>query len=431
MLNSERYKFIPLMGSVELGQKKEIEASTKIIETPTGEYLMEICEECITNCKYCYGKDRFIPKRGYLSLEIICSRLDWLEKFTNIKEITILGGEALLNPDFKQIIKEIQRRGYHPTVITSGVTNPKIPYQSENLQYLLDEYANGDASIELSYHHGRNEKVYHQILEFALVSAKSRQSKLKEKSPDNLAKRNIFSSTILLDRNMGENQEKFSALFAQIIGLMDRKLDEVVTMPDNKVATFKDFIDLQFEKIKKHYAPASDSTIFSTTLTFVNNYDDVSTSFHFRFRGVDEISIGIDEGGTYKKSVVRPQGSAEMVVKCPSKDSSIGSDGLIHLEAALVRYDGHITFTNPTCIGMTHGLVDIYDPNINTIEDLRSRIAGRLRQIKKTVAYANRVSKFKNRPSNCHDTEAIKGCTGCPLDVGCNNCINQTPPHLL
>ncbi|MFW6383665.1 MAG: radical SAM protein [Nanoarchaeota archaeon] len=78
---------------------------------------VNITYDCNRNCNHCYVKD-FLNKNENMSLKDFCSLLDWLEN-NGIKSINITGGEPTQHPDFKNIIKLANNRGFHVNLFSN------------------------------------------------------------------------------------------------------------------------------------------------------------------------------------------------------------------------------------------------------------------------------------------------------------------------
>lgn len=141
---------------------------------------IEVGGRCFTNCDYCYIKNRAIPMGKMLTVEQLVPRLDWLQKFTDINEITLLGGEVLLNPDFPKIVEEIRRRGLYVNVITSGVYNRKEPIHRANADYLIEQYSKGGVGVVLSYQPNRNERAFSELFQRLRGAINKRRASIGE-----------------------------------------------------------------------------------------------------------------------------------------------------------------------------------------------------------------------------------------------------------
>lgn len=401
-------------------------AEKKILTIQSGDILIEICDNCVTGCEYCYGKDRFLPKGSFLDFKTIKRRLDWIQKFVDIKDITVLGGEAILSPVLIQVIKEIQKRGIHPTIITSGVYNPNNPEHQRNVEFMLEEYGMGDISIEMSYHYGHNEKFYEQLLSKIRGLMLKRHENLLKKSPDDLDKRKYLYSTITLDRKLISNSEKHFRIYEHIVKMMDRNLEAKVDN-EGKPTTLRELIDENYQKLKRHFAINGQSKYFSWQMTFALSLGESKFVYGFRFRGVDEITYSIDSSGKLTRHIVQPAGGDDNPIKCPGMSSSIDEDGDVSLQSAVIKTNGDVFYTMPVCIGVNHGLVNIDDPRSQSVGFVRESIRGRLMQIKRNITLSNRISAFEGRPGRCKDA---KVCGGCPLDKACGICTVQKPPEV-
>lgn len=91
---------------------------------------LELTMQCHTNCIYCYA-NRNIPHSPTLSTSRIIELIHEAES-NNVKNFDINGGEVMLHPDIKTILKELVVCGFSPLVST------KIPLTRSELDFLRD-----------------------------------------------------------------------------------------------------------------------------------------------------------------------------------------------------------------------------------------------------------------------------------------------------
>ena len=78
---------------------------------------------CNQHCDYCFTADYLDGaggQRGFLSLDAIDARLDFLDR-SGIDQVRLLGGEPTLHPQFAEIIARAASRNKHIVVFTNGL----------------------------------------------------------------------------------------------------------------------------------------------------------------------------------------------------------------------------------------------------------------------------------------------------------------------
>lgn len=81
---------------------------------------LELTYRCNERCTHCYIEDFHDDKTRILKLE------DWQKILTELRQagtlyIILMGGEAMLNPHFYQILKSSANLGFHTSMITNGI----------------------------------------------------------------------------------------------------------------------------------------------------------------------------------------------------------------------------------------------------------------------------------------------------------------------
>lgn len=89
---------------------------------------LELTMKCYTNCIYCYA-NRDLPSYSNLSTSRIIELIHEAQE-NKVKNFDINGGEVMLHPDIKLILKELTHCGFKPLVST------KIPLSQSKLDFL-------------------------------------------------------------------------------------------------------------------------------------------------------------------------------------------------------------------------------------------------------------------------------------------------------
>lgn len=90
-----------------------------INESPIG--WVEVTDVCNIHCKGCYR----LNKSGHKPLKDVQEEILFLKKWRKCDTITLAGGEAILHPEIREIMKFIHDEGMKCSVITNGVALSK------------------------------------------------------------------------------------------------------------------------------------------------------------------------------------------------------------------------------------------------------------------------------------------------------------------
>lgn len=85
-----------------------------------------LTQKCVRSCPYCFAKKHMgdADPNDMLSWENLIYITDLIEIEGN-KNISLLGGEPMLHPDFSDMLLYLLKRDFHITVFTSGITSAK------------------------------------------------------------------------------------------------------------------------------------------------------------------------------------------------------------------------------------------------------------------------------------------------------------------
>jgi hypothetical protein len=77
---------------------------------------VEITDTCNITCKGCYRT----TLAGHKSFDDIKNEIQFLERWRNINNVHLAGGEPLIHPDIVGIVRFVRDRGLNPVIITNG-----------------------------------------------------------------------------------------------------------------------------------------------------------------------------------------------------------------------------------------------------------------------------------------------------------------------
>ena len=144
----------------------------------------KITTKCNQGCKYCYGFTN-INDLGYAdNLKVLDNLID-----SGLTHITWTGGEALLYPYFKELVKTSKEKGIHNKLVTNGIFLSEVQD--------IDEYIENLESITLSIDSISNEinqelgKIDNHLNIIKNVLDKTKNKKIKININTVLSKKNI------------------------------------------------------------------------------------------------------------------------------------------------------------------------------------------------------------------------------------------------
>lgn len=365
-------------------------------------------------------KNRAIPEGILVPLSKIKERIDFVAKYTDAEEISALGGEILLHPDFGEIIKYIWGIGLIPSIITSGVINLKNERQVANLNQLYEFYRSGELQIQLSYHPGRNEKAYKKIINKLRELAVERRKNIEKKKKTDaryqaISQKHSLSTTTTINREVANNDKRLREIFEFILYTCNGYNPDTVVTDDGKLrGKLGEYVAEQLPLVKKHFAPFGQSAHYTNSLTI--GWGD-GGSMNSRFWGVIGVETQIVDGHTSTK-IYRPMGNEKNAQACPAMSSQVKNNQL-YADGLLIRSDGEMVFSQPSCIEWPEGFANI-DLNPKPEEILKS-YSSRLTRIDKLIHHVDKVHESE-RPT------AETGCVSCPFDVACNMCHRMRNP---
>lgn len=371
--------------------------------------LLEITLACFSGCKYCYRQCK-ISRNGHLPLEIIKTRVDWIAQFTNAQMISVLGGEPLLHPNFPEICDYILNKNLKLSIITSGKVFPK---NDLNLNKLLELYEQEKISIALSYHYKNNDKHYWTLMEKIneIESKKSRKEKIK------------ISSTMTVPQFLSKEEfieamEKFSIFFSK------KNLKDCRIIWDGEDKNFQDTLISSWELAQKSFLPFAESKSFATGFNF---FSDIK-SFGLNLRIWAAVGVKSVSMEHFQMNVISTSRGTKGNRKiCPGMDSSF-NDKSIKLQSLMIKTDGEISFSVPSCIATKRQLGNVN--LLDTPQKIHHSIKSALQRIESFIIQ----SKFASGERPCIKDKRYKEgieigtiskkepCYGCSLGSACNAC---------
>lgn len=108
---------------------------------------------CNRRCDFCFLDDTQLGSKEIMSLEMVEQVIAWAE---GVDEITLLGGEPSLYPDFSKVVKMIDAAGKRVRVVTNGAQKFRATLKDPEMVAI---YKKGRIAVSLEGEPGFNDKV--------------------------------------------------------------------------------------------------------------------------------------------------------------------------------------------------------------------------------------------------------------------------------
>ncbi len=401
--------------------------------------ILEITNKCYTNCKeYCYKGAIVGPKQPHISLDILKKRIDWIKKNTDAEEIYIIGGEPGLYPELKPLTEYIQEQDIRPGIITSG----KFGSNVANRDYIIDLYSKGELEVELSYHPGKNELEYLSLHSYLKSEFNTRRKNIIAQIKQYTKKKNKINANRLnnmLDQltystiTISENNASING----ITNIFDFLLEQCNNM-DLKEQTFyynnrynvslSEVVDAEVQDLSKHFIS------FEQSEQYNSGFSIREADYTHRVKIWGATLIKHDSSGitTYKT-----KGSENHNAICPGMKSSYSMlKRQVSLDSLLIRTDGEMTFSEPSCIASSPLLGNV--DNLNQPKEIFSSIQTALDFYNKLIietksARAKTPKELCKQDSRFPEEFLDKSkyvCASCNFNIACNIC-NKTDKSLI
>lgn len=99
-----------------------------------------ITSACNRRCTYCFLSDSFFASGQSMSVDTIRSIVDWAAA-GSVEEITLLGGEPALHPDFPSIVSLVHDTGLRVRTVTNGSRKFRKAVEDSSVRAGLDRVA--------------------------------------------------------------------------------------------------------------------------------------------------------------------------------------------------------------------------------------------------------------------------------------------------
>jgi MoaA/NifB/PqqE/SkfB family radical SAM enzyme len=124
-----------------------------------------ITSQCSRRCTYCFLSDTYLNSRKRLSISSIESILNWADQ-GSVEEITLLGGEPSLHPNFEAIVNLIYDRGFRVRTVTNGNLKFRSLCSDSNFVSRLSRVAVSlDTPLEDEFNALRGQGAFHDVLD--------------------------------------------------------------------------------------------------------------------------------------------------------------------------------------------------------------------------------------------------------------------------
>ncbi|MDO8261441.1 MAG: radical SAM protein [Candidatus Magasanikbacteria bacterium] len=383
----------------------------KIIEVRGNSALIELTTACLTGCKeYCYRKCGIpsLDPKLHVPFELLIKRLEWIRKFTDANRIYLVGGEPLLYPKFSSLCDKILEMGYKLSIITSGKVNKK---SSKNIDKLIELFKDEKIDIELSYHHKLNKKFYFSLLE-KLEEAEEQRIKenpikaiLNTINPFNEARGVLTTATIYSDRLMSrEEYIKFNEDIAKLYCDIE-KAEEISTITDDGTTDFLSSLIGDYSILRR-----LDKKLFVRRYTYDRNHKRRLKLVLKIWRATEIVE---SEKANLKFNIV----FGNYGISCPAMNSSI-EKGFVKLQSLLIRTDGELCFSTPSCVATKEQLGNIN--NLSTKEEIIERMSKHFSMIMGIGIRAKRLDDYPEINMKCNSDNN----PGCSAFAACDGHCN-------
>lgn len=186
-----------------------------------------ITQKCSYRCPYCSQSKAQICKHNEADLETIDAFYKFLDNLEKDYEITITGGEAILHPNFFEIIEQVKEKGFKINLISN------LSFKIETYLKIFELLGDNLNSFDISFH-------LNQIQDFNKTIEKAEI--FLENRPKN-TKTTFFIPLYLIDR---KNEQKIDKLI---------KLAKKFEIPHSfqKIRFLDKYKKSQNEKYKSHH----------------------------------------------------------------------------------------------------------------------------------------------------------------------------------
>jgi MoaA/NifB/PqqE/SkfB family radical SAM enzyme len=150
--------------------------------------MWRLTNRCNSNCKYCSIKVRRQPELNRAQIFSLISQM----ANCGTKRIGFVGGEALLRPDFEQIVDKVRETGIYVTLVTNGSLVPEKIALLKKLDCLVISFDGTKANHE----RGRGKGSFSNVMKAFVLCQKNR---IKVLSNTVLNKYNLEDIDFILD----------------------------------------------------------------------------------------------------------------------------------------------------------------------------------------------------------------------------------------
>ncbi len=412
----------------------------------TNSVLVEITEKCYTGCEHCYKGSIVSTKGNAVPVDILEKRFEWISRYTDVNNITLLGGEPLLHPNLPEIVDSLHEKGFIVRFITSGKIS-KDPVEQRNYEYLLNQYEKGKVEIELSYQPERNEKSFEQMYSDLISKALLRRKEIKKRRRQyekqnpvrfskqiqylkDQAKAPIFFSSVTIPEYCGESYDRFEKVFDFLLRCGGRTIGACNIGEKN--TPIAEYIHSQFEHFKLHFKPFGEATMYASDVNYVDKkFDNILHDLKVQFRLWGPVRFSRDSE-TGRAIVSKPPGTVDDDTICPAMTCVVGD--LKHSITAsnlTIRSDGELCFSTPSCIATPVGLLNV-DTDVDTMTIYRhakARINATQNSIRNAMRERAKSTLYYCKTDISYPTDEDaknRKCPSCPYDVSCNTCQSIT-----